>query len=355
MPNLQDRRNGFSLIELLVVIGVVALLVSILLPALAAARKTARQAVCAANLKQFATAHASYAADYRDRIASFTTTVEDAPEIPGPAPTTPVEAAADQAVDILRRRAHRTDIERIRAWTPFVMYGHLVINDYLQQRLPEPMVVCPEDTLRLRWQTDPRNFEQNFLPGIERPETTYGTTGTNNLRRWPYSSSYQLVPAAYSPDTRSGPLFTVWQRPGYKHTRWDMGQARLGGRRLTEVTFPSAKVLMTEQNAWHQHKYGVPYYHMHNAATPQVMLADTSVRIIDTARTNPGFQPNNPTSQTPTRLRYEPEPWEGAALEERGYDLVVAHYRFTRSGLKGVDIASHLDARGEVSSGQPLP
>ena len=45
------RRGGFSLVELLIVVGILGVLVGILLPSLAAARGRARKTVCAANLR----------------------------------------------------------------------------------------------------------------------------------------------------------------------------------------------------------------------------------------------------------------------------------------------------------------
>jgi prepilin-type N-terminal cleavage/methylation domain-containing protein len=57
--------KGFTLIELLVVIAVIALLISLLLPALAKSREAARTAVCASNIRQIITAFQFYAGDYK--------------------------------------------------------------------------------------------------------------------------------------------------------------------------------------------------------------------------------------------------------------------------------------------------
>ena len=54
-------RNGFTLVELLVVIAIIGILIAMLLPAIQAARESARRANCASNLKQYATAILVYA------------------------------------------------------------------------------------------------------------------------------------------------------------------------------------------------------------------------------------------------------------------------------------------------------
>jgi prepilin-type N-terminal cleavage/methylation domain-containing protein/prepilin-type processing-associated H-X9-DG protein len=116
--------RGFTLIELLVVISIIALLVSILLPALGQARKSARSTLCLSNHRQNMLGVASYASNSRGKLPD----------------------AGQQNPDgtVAESRA-------IQTWNPGGMYtndkrpqglGHLVFFDYL---LNMRTLYCPTE------------------------------------------------------------------------------------------------------------------------------------------------------------------------------------------------------------------
>ncbi|MGF1633251.1 MAG: type II secretion system protein [Phycisphaerae bacterium] len=78
------NRKAFTLVELLVVIGIIALLISILLPTLGAARRQAQTVKCLSTLREYGTALAQYAAEFEGW--GFQAAVPEPPNYSSPAP-----------------------------------------------------------------------------------------------------------------------------------------------------------------------------------------------------------------------------------------------------------------------------
>lgn len=347
MHRRSESRMAFTLIELLVVIAIIALLIGILLPTLGEARKTGRNSICQSNLKQMGTATNSYSTDFQDKIASFTVTAVNNPQsliyadlISQAQGGDDLAAASAQAIKIIRQRADRDDIQPITGWIPHVLYSHLVLQDYLASRLPEKMVVCPEDRLRLLWQTDPRAFDAGAF--------TPSPAGGEGSSRWPYSSSYEFIPASYSNDSvREGT--TVTQAGEHRFYQLVPGtsnpatQGALGRRKITQVQFPSQKVHMYDSASRHATK--VPVFYAYPEAKQPLLFFDAHVAIERTGTqvaigqppngANAGFNPASPTSLFPMSFTYAPADWEPAARPN--LTTVVGFYRWCRGGLQGID------------------
>lgn len=348
-PRHRKPRPGFSLIELLVVIGVIAVLLSILLPALAIARRTARTAACSANLRSIGQAAATYASDYRGEI--FRLSWEPNAAAPDPFSTAPPpeptralgpgqasgwvartdrQATLMQAIYLIKSARGITDPwpeenETFRHAHHY--YSHLVLMDYLSGQPDEPAALCPEDAARRELRDAP--FSQ-LRPGERRDR---------------HQSSYQVVPATHSADSVRAGAPAISQNGSPFDTAFKYSDATFTGlfgidsdynraRFYREARFPASKVHMMDNLARHHAAEPVPYFDAE--ARQPLLFFDGSVVNRPTAEANPGFDPFDPDSPQPSY-------WD---LRDEGR-RAPAYYRYTRGGLRGIDFGGR-----EIDTGQ---
>ena len=324
--------GAFTLIELLVVIAIITLLVSILMPALRDARRTAKLVLCQNNMSQYGKIMVSYSTDFKDTLFSFTWRAGargiTAPPAGMPTPANDTGAMAYQAVDII----HRNGVGNAASlpwnqnnWSPNMYYSHLVLQDYAAMKLPSPTAVCPEDKMRGIWWQDPDNVLSNGA----------------SVARQGYSSSYAWVPALWIPDRRTPDGGFMENAPGtHMALTWSPGirnMFRLGGRKFSDIAAPGQKVAVHDEYVRH---YGSKqYYFTHNAAITPALFFDGSQRMLRSIETTlGGYQNVMGSANTRATITYNVAdavgqiPWaDGSNVNQ------PARFRWSLGGLKGVD------------------
>jgi prepilin-type N-terminal cleavage/methylation domain-containing protein len=337
-PRQQARLGGFTLIELLVVIAIIAVLISLLLPALGQARRAARRTQCNTQLQQMGVGTASYAIDNRDYIWNYSWRIKDALRSQYPdlrTVTTDMDAQRSQYVDTFRRLTDRP-MDRDTTLLPQILYGHLVLFDYLASRLPEPIYTCPSDRVRLTWARD----IDGYINGSAAPyPSSVGIpipAGNRNIR-WAYSSSYEVTISAFDglqTSAGSGEVTYRLRNLPSNHfifsatTIWKLRQ-----QRLTSVAYPSHKVFLHEGHSRHGRK---ETYYASAAAKSNLLFFDGSSAYKGTDQANPGWDPWAPASGSGFRYTYAPDAWE--APQSTPGEQVYGYYRYTRGGLRGIDL-----------------
>jgi hypothetical protein len=337
------RARGFVLVEALATALIVLVVACVLAVLTQQNRRHARLGRCLANLRWFGEAGAAYASDSADRVWTFSWKRTDASYPANPTTyadhrtaSTDLEAAEHQAVVILRERAGREDISFISNWLPHMFYSHLVLADYAAARQPLAPAVCPEDAGRVAWSADPQGYDAClYRPNPE--------CSGNSARRWPYSSSYEMQLSFCSPDAASGTTTTISQAIGGGHQGLSVPPAtRLGRRWMTEVAFPSQKLLLYETVARH-HGPRSTFFAYEESRTPS-LAADGAAHVLLTSATNQGWNPTQPDDTYPGMVQYVPAPapndWEPRPLNGLNSEWLNSHFRWTRRGLAGRDFGA---------------
>lgn len=273
--------RGFTLIEVLVVIAVIALLISILLPAMGEARRTTRRVLSMANLRGAAQFNHAYSGDHQDCWVNPFVTGRGAISRPWVWVQNPPNGYAFGTYGWCYGDPYSNSGSESYGYH-WLSHTQFQDND-IASRLRSN--VAPDDADLARWLRENTN------------------QGAQNNYEWIFPCSYWYPP-------------TFWQDPSrFRSATRNQGADSNGHfirrNRTTDVLTPSGKVLLFENKDFTSKKK--PMWNM-PGAKPQVVLTDCSARTVhmsdiiletDTPTgTTPGMLPSPPAAGTPRSPRW---------------------------------------------------
>ena len=323
----RPRKSAFTLIELLVVIAIIGLLVALLLPALKKSRKAARETKCMLQMNQYSRGIAQYALDYKERLATYSWRANSRyrgfdwdTTIYGPYGNE-VQASKEQMNAIFKVISPVVYVET-RDFIPQPNLSLVIMQQYISNRIPDPIALCPEDFFL--------NNVRDDAVARRAPSPLSGADGLAFAR-----SSYQYPIPFWGQDRDS-----TWNvRPQTTGLIQFSPNPLLGRRKITEIVFPATKALFYEQFSWHENR---PTHYSLPIADNLVTACDGSTRRIFTKDVNRGgFLFANgtiDTSDNAVNILYVPNPDQGQPPVPPGMSASnPVRWFMTLDGLKGTD------------------
>jgi len=249
---MRKQSKGFTIVELLVVVSIIALLIGILLPAIQNARQQALLSESKSNVKNISTAHALYGAEWNDRqftmlpdsFCKYGATYEEARANYLSVLGTDIPVVwAGQRENILyginRGNGSYQPIDFTTGFGAFRMVQARPISNYVNNRWYDPVFYAPKDTMVM----------ETVEPLFADPEDWIPSDMIDGVDAFAAWSSYCTSPAAlWSPDVFSD---TNDNGQAYNEPYELVGGARAPA--YSNATFPTLKTHVMEHN-WLQQR-----------------------------------------------------------------------------------------------------
>lgn len=251
---LSRLRSAFSLVEVLIVLGMITVLIGMTLPMLGEARRASQRVQCASRLRQHAIAIADYARDFND-MAPYVFAADRGRDWSICLGTDPCVAFPSKVIE--EYPPWWMQNAAMTLWDlPLVdlVYGGTTLNSSLN---------CPADVENIS------NRDRRRREGLTRSIQTW-------TRSYQMSGAFVWEPTALDPD--------------HPELLLDMNAMR--GQTLGSVVFPSSKILVSEQAPYHD-----PRFFSRGAVPPHPHLLqfahlDGSVVMMPSDKLTPGVVPD---------------------------------------------------------------